>query len=922
MKKLLLCLTLVGLLALALGGTAGAKSATVTSFTNTVAGADPSLLRPVWAARADVVSPTVSAVEPSSASNDIGTPVTITGADFTAEMDGTGTIVLTPPKAFLGGTALTHVNWVDSTTLTAAVPWGVDPGTYPLTVVNPDGGSGSRASAFTVTQGLGKWNAGDLFGGVIDQLLMKPEDPNTIYARAFDIVGLLRSDDAGEHWAFVSDKAWANGNDYATDPNNPDWLYAFAPNGLMRSTDEGDTWATLPMGNKWPDGRDVNAPQVYVSPHDPQVLFISSSSGYGGADTGAMGLIKSTTGGATWSIETSMEGIPVQDVAFHPTDPLKMVLVTSDGRVFQSADGGDTWNVVTKPLITSLGLRGSITYNPYRPSEVWVSSRLTPDAIYKSTEPAFAAWQDVSPPSGPAYPVSFTAADSVYIPRFHSTDGGLNWSAFGPSPWLGGESGVLFDPTDSRIAYIGNDAVGVQKTTDGGLTWQAKIQGLTAMSCTTMDVSRADPLRVYATFNGPQGIYRSDDGTSHWTYLPIADAWNVRQVLDDPLDPQHVYVAADSGFFASSDGGDTWSDLGWNVPAPSPEGMPNVIAADPYQSGRLLVAFDNGTYGIGTSKVFSSDDQGRSWQPVSVLPGQDVAWITSIVFDPETAGTVYLTTGGTGVYKSTEHGASGSWTRIDDTQQPEMATAAGISIATHPQDMLLVGLGSAPAYRSLDGGGTWVQAQSFPSGGSEYMFADGDSSRLYAATWIGLWFSSDAGDSWERAAGAFGRIQISAVRYAHADGHTILYAATNGGGAGAAASSSAASGPRRVTLATTTASTVVDPGIYRYVVVTPRMTLKLSGLSGGAMRLGRRVTARGAVTPTSLAGAKVNLTFQKKRSGRWVTLKRVARTISVKGVYSWPYKPATRGAYRVRAGIAKTANHMAAGTAWRSFKVK
>jgi len=791
-------------------------------------------------------------------------------------------------------------------------------------VVNPDGGSGSLASAFTVTQGLGKWNAGDLYGGVIDQLLMKPGDPNTIYARAFNIVGLLRSVDAGEHWTFVSDKAWANGNDYATDLHNPDWLYAFAPNGLMRSTDEGDTWTTLPMGNKWPDGRDVNAPQVYVSPYDPQVLFISSSSHYASSDAaGALGLIKSIDGGAHWSIETSMEGIPVQDVAFHPTDPLKMVLVTSDGRVYQSADAGDTWNEVTKPPISSLGLRGSISYNPFRPSEVWVSSRLTPNAIYKSTEPAFAAWQDVSPPSGPAYPVSFTAADSVYIPRLHSTDGGLHWSAFGPSPWLGGESGVLFDPADSLIAYIGNDAVGVQKTTDGGLTWEDKIQGLTALSCSTMDVSLADPLRVYATFNGPQGIYRSDDGTNHWTYLPIAGCWNVRQVLDDPLDPQHVYVAADSGFFASADGGDTWSDLGWNVPASLPGGMPNVIAADPNpnQAGHLLAAFDNGTYGVGTGKVFSSDDHGASWQPVSVLQGQDVAWITSIVFDPETPGKVYLTTGGTGVYKSTEHGASGSWTRIDDTQQPEMANAASISIATHPQHMLLVGLGSAPPYRSLNGGDTWVQAQSFPSGGSKYLFADRDSSRLYAATWIGLWFSSDAGDSWERAAGAFGRIQTSALGYADANGHTILYAATSGGSAGAAASSSAASGPRRMARATTTASTMVDAGIYRYVVVTPKVTLKLSGLSGGALKLGRRLTAKGLVTPTVLAGSKVKLGVQRW-AHRWVTVKTVFRTIGAGGAYGWTYQPARRGTYRLRTTFAKTATYMAATTTWRTFKVK
>ena len=130
----------------------------------------------------------------------------------------------------------------------------MDPGTYDLTVTNPDGGSGSLSGAYTVQAGIGQWNPGDLFGGQMQQLFMKPGDPNTLYATAYGVIGLFRSDDAGEHWAFVSDKAWANNNEFAVDPLHPDWLYVFTPNGLMRSTDEGDTWTTL-MDNNWPDGQ-------------------------------------------------------------------------------------------------------------------------------------------------------------------------------------------------------------------------------------------------------------------------------------------------------------------------------------------------------------------------------------------------------------------------------------------------------------------------------------------------------------------------------------------------------------------------------------------------------------------------------------------------------------------------------------------
>ena len=50
--------------------------------------------------------------------------------------------------------------------------------------------------------------------------------------------------------------------------------------------------------------------------------------------------------------------------------------------------------------------------------------------------------------------------------------------------------------------------------------------------------------------------------------------------------------------------------------------------------------------------------------------------------------------------------------------------------------------------------------------------------------------------------------------------------------------------------------------------------------------------------------------------------KTAAATISATGSYSWKYKPAKKGAYRMKASIAKTAAHAAATTKWRTFKVK
>ena len=162
-----------------------------------------------------------------------------------------------------------------------------------------------------------------------------------------------------------------------------------------------------------------------------------------------------------------------------------------------------------------------------------------------------------------------------------------------------------------------------------------------------------------------------------------------------------------------------------------------------------------------------------------------------------------------------------------------------------------------------------------------------------------------------------------AVDYAIAESRAIVYAATNGGQAGTTECGAVPVEPPTTSRrATAAASQLVEAGIYRYVVVTPKVTLKLSGASGGSLRLGRRVTAKGLVTPGALAGGKISLTVQRRQTGTWRKVKTVLCTVRVGGTYSWTYRPAKRGDFRVQATFAKTATNTAATAKWRAFKVK
>ena len=233
--------------------------------------------------------------------------------------------------------------------------------------------------------------------------------------------------------------------------------------------------------------------------------------------------------------------------------------------------------------------------------------------------------------------------------------------------------------------------------------------------------------------------------------------------------------------------------------------------------------------------LYSSTDYGASWQAVDVNPGQACSGSTASPSTPRRRGRSTSPTNG--VYKSTDSGAT--WQRIDDPQ----ATRHGHRRGHHDRHPSAAHVARSEAsgqlYRSARRRRDLAEGEEHGDGGTDSCSSTATPRVCTAAAGQGLFFSSDAGDTWERAAGVFGQVQTTALGYADADGHTIIYAATNGGEA--ATTGGAAGWDARAARAATT-DRLVDAGIYRYVVVTPKLTLKLSGLRGGALRLGTRTS--------------------------------------------------------------------------------
>ena len=166
-----------------------------------------------------------------------------------------------------------------------------------------------------------------------------------------------------------------------------------------------------------------------------------------------------------------------------------MVLVTSDMEVYQSNDWGATWTAVTTswPTPTILGSGDRSPTIPAGP-KLWIDSFAASNGgIFKCSASDLASgtssWTDVSQqPGSGSYSLAFASDTSVYISQVSlSGNGGTTWDPFGPWPWYG-YGALLLDPNNPQTVYIADDAVGLEKTTDGGAHWDTKVQGLTALS--------------------------------------------------------------------------------------------------------------------------------------------------------------------------------------------------------------------------------------------------------------------------------------------------------------------------------------------------------------------------------------------------------------------------------------------------------
>jgi len=302
--------------------------------------------------------------------------------------------------------------------------------------------------------------------GSIGSIDVAPSNPNHVWVgtgsaaiRSNVIIGrgVYKSTDAGRTWAFMGLKESGQIGGIKVHPFNTNtvWLAAlgspFGPNderGIFKTTDGGKTWKKTLFVNNETGGRDIE-----VDWENPDILYAAMYKGFrkgwdiiSGGPASEGGIYKSIDGGETWKHITN--GLPKDligkiDIDIARSNPRVLYAMVealgNQGGLYRSSDAGESWTLVN----SSQAIRARpfyfhyVTVNPKNENEVWVNEL----NLRKSIDGGKTFPTSVETPHGDNHGMWFNPDNPDIILQVN--DGGANVSLNAGRSW----SSILNQPT-------------------------------------------------------------------------------------------------------------------------------------------------------------------------------------------------------------------------------------------------------------------------------------------------------------------------------------------------------------------------------------------------------------------------------------------------------------------------------------------
>ncbi len=282
--------------------------------------------------------------------------------------------------------------------------------------------------------------------------------------------------------------------------------------GLYRTTDRGKTWREVAGG----PGQAMDGLMIFKlaqSPVDPQRIYALASLRTSTPPPAAPGLYTSVDAGETWRLTASFHSLSTQSVYTMGTgaeasgDVYAFLPAMASHGLVASDDAGVHW--VTLPALPIGDITG-IADDPAHPDHMFIWSPAS--GLYESTN-AGARWIAISEVQGGVYALALAGART-----FVQSDSGLFVSdATGTHFHLANPS-VNFSSVAFSVAApdqgFGLTGTGVERSLDGGKTWQATAPLSGHPSLVSVDPQ--NPNTAYVGFSYPLGLDITTDGGQHW----------------------------------------------------------------------------------------------------------------------------------------------------------------------------------------------------------------------------------------------------------------------------------------------------------------------------------------------------------------------------------------------------------------------
>src|SRR2546425_2014517 len=536
-------------------------------------------------------------------------------------------------------------------------------------------------------------------------------------------------------------------------PANPSTIFVgTASGGVFKSVNNGVTWR--PVFDR--DGSALSIGDIAIAPSDPNIVWVGTgepnnrqSSSWGG------GLYQSLDGGTTWEKLTS--GLPTGNVGrigieiskSHPNIVYALV-EHKDGGVFRSDDRGSTWTRQNR-LNPRPSYYSQIRVDPKNPDKVWVLG-----LVYVSLD------------GGKTFRSDRTA-DKVH------TDLHALW----------------IDPNNTDHLMLGGDG-GLYFSYDGSRAWEF-IDNLPIGQYYDVDIDGRDPYWIYG---GTQdnGTWAVPSRTSSQLGITNNDVVNIAYgdgfyVAIDPKDHRTVYANSQSGRAYLVDL-DTREEKGIRPVPKDPKEQYRFNWSAPM----LMSPHDSTVVYYGGNKLFRTTDRGQHWNAISPDLTRNEDWkklpimgernadtlsrddgvsdfgtITTIAESPREAGLVYVGTDDGNVQMTRDGGKT--WRGLTEKFRLPGARWGSRVLASSHQAGTAYGAFDGHQdddfkpyiFRTTDFGASWSPiANDIPDGMSVHALAEHprNSNLLFAGTEFGLFVSANAGRNWVRMEGTLPRVRI------------------------------------------------------------------------------------------------------------------------------------------------------------------